>query len=537
MPIITREKQAPVTHTPGGKSTNLAPGGGATNLAPESKLTNLVHGGGATNLAPGGGAISLTPGGKSTNLASGGGATNLAPESKLTNLVHGGESTNLAPRGGATNLTSRGELAAEFRGELNPVHGSESTAVNGDENLELLNNIKLRIADRINLNRDTNDDEVLDLIESIVAESAYDQYTSITQRKLLIDKVFNSIRRLDVIQPLIDDNTITEIMVNGYSDIFIERNGKVSKTDLKFESNLKLEDVIQSIVSKVNRSVNEASPIVDARLTDGSRVNIVLRPIALEGPVMTIRKFPEKPMTLERLIRYGSMSGDIAELLTALVRAKYNIMISGGTGSGKTSLLNAVSGLIPKDERVITIEDSAELQLKLLSNLIRLETRNANTEGKGLVDMGSLIKTSLRMRPDRIVVGEIRDGHAAYYMLQSMNTGHDGSLTTGHANSATDMLSRLETMILGEEALPLEVIRKQISSAIDIIIHLARMKDGSRKIVEIDELEGVRDGQIVLNNLFYYSISGEAPGRFVYSGNMIKRPAKFERAGVMIPFT
>ena len=396
------------------------------------------------------------------------------------------------------------------------------------KNIDLSNEIKLRIADRINFDRDIDDGEVLDLIESIVAESIHDRYICVTDRKALVDKVFNSIRRLDIIQPLIDDKTITEIMVNGYNDIFIERDGKVVKTDLRFESGLKLEDVIQSIVSKVNRSVNEASPIVDARLADGSRVNIVLKPIALDGPVMTIRKFPEKPMSLERLVRLGSMNTEMAEMLTTLVKAKYNIMISGGTGSGKTSLLNALSGLIPPTERVITIEDSAELQLKSLSNLVRLETRNANTEGRGQVDMGSLIKTSLRMRPDRIVVGEIRDGQAAYYMLQSMNTGHDGSLTTGHANSAKDMLSRLETMILGEEALPLEVIRKQISSAIDIIVHLSRMKDGSRKVVEISELDGARDGQISLNRLFSLGASGE----FTYSGNKIKKASKLIRAGL-----
>jgi pilus assembly protein CpaF len=396
----------------------------------------------------------------------------------------------------------------------------------------LKNEIMARIADRINLNRDVNDDEVLDLIEGIVAEGVYDSYISVMDRKELVDSIFNSIRRLDAIQPLIDDDTITEIMVNGHRDIFIERDGRVSRTDLKFESVLKLEDVIQSIVSKVNRSVNEASPIVDARLADGSRVNIVLKPIALDGPVMTIRKFPEKPMTLERLVRFGSMSQDIADLLATLVKAKFNIFISGGTGSGKTSLLNAISGLIPPNERVITIEDSAELQLKSLNNLVRLETRNANTEGKGLIDMGSLIKSSLRMRPDRIVVGEIRDGQAAYYMLQSMNTGHDGSRTTGHANSAKDMLARLETMILSEDSLPLEVIRMQISSAIDIIVHLSRMKDGSRKVVELNELVGIHEGRIVLNNLFYYSVSGD----FIYSGNTIKNTEKFERAGIYCGF-
>ena len=409
----------------------------------------------------------------------------------------------------------------------------KNTDIHSNDNLVndacFTNEIKAKIADGISFGKVPTDDEVLDLIENVVTESVHNKYISVADRKALVEKAFNSIRRLDVIQPLIDDNSITEIMVNGYKDIFIEREGKVIKTDFRFESCLKLEDVIQNIVSKVNRSVNEASPIVDARLENGSRVNIVLQPVALDGPVMTIRKFPDKPLTLERLVRLGSMSAEMAEFMTDLVKAKYNIMISGGTGSGKTSLLNALSGLIPSDERVITIEDSAELQLKSLSNLIRLETRNANTEGKGQVDMGSLIKTSLRMRPDRIVVGEIRDGQAAYYMLQSMNTGHDGSLTTGHANSAKDMLSRLETMILSEEALPLEVIRRQISSAIDIIVHLSRIKDGSRKVVEIDELNDVNSSQVLLNNLFYINANHD----FVYSGGKIKKTVKFERAGII----
>ncbi|MDR3119791.1 MAG: CpaF family protein [Clostridiales bacterium] len=358
---------------------------------------------------------------------------------------------------------------------------------------------------RLDMKRDMADDEVLDIIESIVLQKSGERYYPLAERKRLTERVFNSIRRLDVIQPLIDDAGITEIMVNGHRDIFIEREGKVAKTDFFFETSEKLEDVIQSIVSKVNRTVNEATPIVDARLSDGSRVNVVLRPIAIDGPVLTIRKFPEKPMSIERLLMFGSIDEGIAELLNVLVRARYNLFISGGTGSGKTSLLNAVAAMIPPEERVITIEDSAELQLKSLKNLVRLETRNANTEGKGQIDMGNLIKSSLRMRPDRILVGEVRDGLAAYYMLQSMNTGHDGSLTTGHANSARDMLSRLETMVLSEEAVPLEAIRQQVASAIDVIVHVARLRDGSRKVVEISELDGLRDGQIVLNRLYEFA--------------------------------
>jgi pilus assembly protein CpaF len=427
----------------------------------------------------------------------------------------------------------------------------------------LFSQIKGEILGKLDLKRDMEDAEVLDIIEGIVLEKSLGRYMSVAERKQLADRVFNSIRRLDVIQPYIDDARISEIMVNGQNDIFVEREGKVVKTDLAFETVEKLEDVIQGIVSKVNRTVNEASPIVDARLADGSRVNAVLRPIAIDGPVLTIRKFPDKPMSIERLLSYGSLDESIAGLLKTLIKARYNLFISGGTGSGKTSLLNAVAAMIPDEERVITIEDSAELQLKSLKNLVRLETRNANTEGRGQIDMGSLIKSSLRMRPDRIILGEVRDGLAAYYMLQSMNTGHNGSLTTGHANSAADMLSRLETMALGEEALPLEAIRSQIASAIDIIIHVARLRDGSRKIVEISELDGVAGGRIVLNRLFAFvergngdnggdcsntgggdcdnigggginpdSQRGAVNGTFRHTGNLIRNATKLGLAGL-----
>ena len=416
---------------------------------------------------------------------------------------------------------------------------------------KLFAELKIDMVNRMDLRHDLNDEEVLDIIEEIILTKSFDQYLTIQERKNLADRVFNSIRRLDVIQPLIEDAGISEIMVNGYENIFIERNGRVLKTELAFENIEKLEDVIQSIVSKVNRTVNESTPIVDARLQDGSRVNVVLRPVALDGPVLTIRKFPEKPMSIERLLNFKSMDLEMASFLQTLVKARYNIFISGGTGSGKTSLLNAIANLIPLEERVITIEDSAELQLKTLKNLVRLETRNANTEGKGQIDMGSLIKTSLRMRPDRIILGEVRDGPAAYYMLQSMNTGHDGSLTTGHANSARDMLSRLETMVLSAETLPLEAIRQQIASAIDVIIHLSRLRDGSRKIVEISELDGLKEGQIVLNTIFRFAesnpihqadcenieeirITPDEPvvGQFFHTGNKMKNNMKMKHAGL-----
>ena len=419
--------------------------------------------------------------------------------------------------------------------------------------------VKAEVSEKMDLRRDLNDGEVMDIIEAIVLTLPYEYYISLEERGYIGERVFNAIRRFDVIQPLIDDTGISEIMINGHRNIFIERNGRMIKTDFVFENESKLEDVIQNIVSKVNRTVNEAQPIVDARLEDGSRVNVVLRPVALDGPVITIRKFPEKPMSVERLLNFNSLNQDMAAMLRLLIQAKYNIFISGGTGSGKTSLLNAVANLIPQEERVITIEDSAELQLKSLKNIVRLETRNANTEGKGQINMGNLIKTSLRMRPDRIIVGEVRDGPAAYYMLQSMNTGHDGSLTTGHANSARDMLSRLETMVLSEELMPLEVIRKQIESAIDIIIHMSRLRDGSRKIVEISELSGLNNGNIVLNPLFVFQehatqerndeknvaekvcmgvgrtcnnkVEGRVTGEFCYTGNQVRNNAKILRSG------
>ena len=400
----------------------------------------------------------------------------------------------------------------------------------------LLREIKLDMIGRMDLGRDMGDAEVQEIVDAAALAKARERYICVSARRALADRVFNSIRRLDVIQPLIEDPSITEIMVNGPDDIFVERDGKVSKTGIAFESADKLEDVIQRIVSKVNRTVNESSPIVDARLSDGSRVNVVLRPIAMNGPALTIRKFPETPMSIERLLALGSIDAEIAGLLDALVKAKYNIFISGGTGSGKTSLLNAVAALIPDGERVITIEDSAELQLRSLKNLVSMETRNANTEGRGEIGMGSLIKASLRMRPDRIIVGEVRDGRAAYYMLQSMNTGHDGSLTTGHANSAQDMLSRLETMALGVEPLPLDAIRSQIASAIDIIVHVARLRDGSRKVVEIAELDGVRAGGVSMNRLFLFDegdgAGGACAGVARHTGSLLRNTRKLTLAGV-----
>jgi len=407
---------------------------------------------------------------------------------------------------------------------------------------ELIKEIRKEIALRRNLALEFTgselDRELLELIESITFEKAGSGALNPLEIKVIVDTVFNQMRRLDAIEPFINDREITEIMVNGPDKIFVERNGEVQKTDARFESRERLEDIIQVIVGKVNRSVNEAEPIVDARLEDGSRVNVVLPPVALNGPIVTIRKFPDKPMTIEDLIRYGSITEEAAEFLNKLVKSKYNIFICGGTGSGKTSFLNALSGLIPPDERIVTIEDSAELQLSSIENLVRLETRNANTEGKGEIKMKSLIKTALRMRPERIIVGEVR-GEEALDMLQAMNTGHDGSMSTGHANSTEDMLSRLETMVLMAAPLPLDAIRKQITSALDIIIFLSRLRDHSRRTMEISEVLDYRNGVIELSPIFLFEYEGETndgkvAGRLKRTGNSMVNLWKAQLRGVTL---
>ena len=310
------------------------------------------------------------------------------------------------------------------------------------------------------------------------------------ERNLITGAVYESIRGLGVLGQIIADPEVTEVMINGYQDIFVERAGRLSKLDNHFESRQELETIITKFVSQSGRVVNESEPIVDTHLEDGSRVNVVMPPVALNGPIVTIRRFPKEAMTVEKLIRFGSITPEVAEVLELLVRARYNIFVSGGTGSGKTTFLNALSNFIPRDERIITIEDSAELQIRSIDNLVRLETRNAGPDGSGAITIRDLIKSALRMRPDRIVVGEVRGGEALD-MLQAMNTGHDGSLSTGHANSTHDMLSRLETMVLqGAAGLPLEAIRQQIGSAVDIIVHLSRLRDKSRKTMEIVEILG-----------------------------------------------
>ena len=383
------------------------------------------------------------------------------------------------------------------------------------------------------------DDQLEETISKCIEIEYKDQYITITDKADIADQVFSLIRGLGVLDAIIHDDTITEVMINGCKDIFVEKNGRLMRLNETFEDNSKLEDVIQKIVGKAGREVNEANPIVDTRLSDGSRVNVVLPPISLKGPIVTIRKFSKEPMTIEKLIQYRSITPEIAKILETLVKAKYNIFICGGTGSGKTTFLIAISNFIPKDERVITIEDSAELQITGVENLVSLETRNANTAGIGAVTIRDLIKSALRMRPERIIVGEVR-GAEALDMLQAMNTGHDGSLSTGHANSTKDMLSRLETMVLtGAEGLPLEAVRQQIASAVDIIIHLSRLRDKTRKTMEITEVVKYENGQIILNPLYVFeedqhSTVEKVSGQLQRTQNSLQHTEKLQIAGYKI---
>ncbi len=363
--------------------------------------------------------------------------------------------------------------------------------------------IRKKILENINLTK-IEDDVLEDQVREEVNRYFSRKYVSIEDKALLVDQIFSAIRGFGLLDTIINDHTVTEVMINGPNEIFIEKSGKLMRMEERFESEENLLDIVQRIVALAGREVNQANPIVDTRLQDGSRVNVVLRPISLKGPIVTIRKFSKEPMTVERLIQYGSITPQIADVLKLLVKAKYNIFICGGTGSGKTTFLNAISNFIPSDDRVITIEDSAELQIANVDNLVSLETRNANTAGAGAITIRDLIKSALRMRPDRIVVGEVR-GAEALDMLQAMNTGHDGSLSTGHANSTRDMLSRLETMVLtGAEGLPLDAVRQQIASAVDIIVHLSRLRDRSRKTMEITEVVKYEEGKIQLNPLYVF---------------------------------
>nr|WP_308656997.1 CpaF family protein [uncultured Agathobacter sp.] len=373
----------------------------------------------------------------------------------------------------------------------------------------------------IDLSKELSDEEICDLIGIAVSKEAREIPMTLRQRADLERIIFNSLRKLDILQELVDDKAVTEIMVNGPNEIFYEKAGRIYEFDGHFSSEEKLEDVIQQIVGRHNRVVNQASPIVDTRLSDGSRVNIVLNPISIGGSAVSIRKFPEHPMSMEKLIDIESISPEAAGVLQTLTQAKYNIFISGGTGSGKTTFLNALSQYIPDDERIITIEDSAELQLVGAKNIVRLETRNSNTDGVTPITIRNLIRTALRMRPDRIIVGECR-GAEALDMLQAMNTGHDGSLSTGHANSPADAISRIEVMtLMGAEEMPLKAIRQQVASGIDIIVQLGRLRDKSRRVLEISEIDSFTDGEIMLNSLYHFEESGvDDDGRIL--GQLVK---------------
>lgn len=402
-----------------------------------------------------------------------------------------------------------------------------------------LQKLKLLLMERLERYRELSDEEIYERIDELILEADTSNYIRLAKRNEIRRELFNSVRRLDILQELVDDDSVTEIMVNGTEGIFIERGGGIVRWEKSFSSREKLEDLVQQIVARCNRVANESVSIVDARLENGARVNVVMAPIALNGPIITIRRFPDQPISMEQLIQWNTVSRQAAEFLEKLVRAGYNIFISGGTGSGKTTFLNALSNYIPKEERIITIEDNAELQIQGAQNLVRLEARKANEEGDNEVTIRDLIKSSLRMRPDRIIVGEVR-GDETIDMLQSLNTGHDGSLSTGHGNSPRDMLSRLETMVLMGLEIPIQAIRRQIASGIDLMVHLGRMRDRSRKVLEILEITGYeyQTGEILTRTLFEFQEEGEDDhgkilGMLVKKNELMHRQ-KLERAGILL---
>ena len=406
-------------------------------------------------------------------------------------------------------------------------------------NDRIFQNYRNRLMERLEKYREMTDTEIYELIDEILLDDGQECYVRLSERSELRSELFNSVRRLDILQELVDDDSVTEIMVNGTEGIFIERGGGLIRWEKRFVSKEKLEDIVQQIVAKCNRVANEAVSIVDARLENGARVNVVMAPVAINGPVITIRRFPDHPISMKQLIEWNAVSAEAADFLKKLVQSGYNIFISGGTGSGKTTFLNALSNYIPKDERIITIEDNAELQIQGARNLVRLEARRANEEGDNEVTIRDLIKSSLRMRPDRIIVGEVR-GDETIDMLQSLNTGHDGSLSTGHGNSPRDMLSRLETMVLMGMEIPVQAIRRQIASGIDLMVHLGRMRDKSRKVLEILEITGYeyQTGEIITKTLYEFVEQGEdETGKL--QGCLVKKEElqnrqKLRRAGVLL---
>lgn len=400
-----------------------------------------------------------------------------------------------------------------------------------------INKLREKVMEKIDVSTEISDDKVKEIVDEVILEYGNEKGLSVREKYRLQKEIYDSIRGLDILEELLEDKNITEIMINGPDNIFIEKDGRIEKYNNRFSSKEKLVDIIQQIVSGVNRRVNESSPIVDSRLSDGSRVNVVLNPVAINGPVVTIRKFPEYSITMKKLIEIGSISLNVADFLKLLVNAKYNIFISGGTGSGKTTFLNVLSNYIPSDERIITIEDSAELQIQSVDNLVRMEVRQANDEGENGIDIRALIKSSLRMRPDRIIVGEVR-GAEALDMLQAMNTGHDGSLSTGHGNSPKDMLNRLETMVLMGVDMPLKAIKSQIASGIDIIVHLGRLRDRTRKVLEIVEITGFNGEEILTNTIYRFeedniegTNKGIVKGKLKWTGNTLINQKKLFDAG------
>ncbi len=399
-----------------------------------------------------------------------------------------------------------------------------------------ISKIRSDLINRFDFSRDLSNEEIYSLIDNEIVETGRHQFISLTEKERLRRILFHSIRGYDILQELIDDHEITEIMINGYNNIFIEKNGTLIKSDFEFSSPEKLQDVIQQMVSNVNRRVNEASPIADARLYDGSRVNIVLNPVALNGPAVTIRKFSKSPMSIQNLIDFNSITMEAADYLKQLVLAGYNIFVCGGTGSGKTTFLNALSNFIPATERIITIEDSAELQISNIPNIVRLEARQANTEGKNEITIRDLIRSALRMRPTRLLVGEVR-GPEALDMLTAFNTGHDGSMSTGHGNSPKDMLRRMETMVLMGVDMPVSAIKGQIASALDIMIYLGRLRDHSRRVLEITEIADYKNDEIILNPLFVFceekEIHGKIQGSLKKTENPLINTLKLQMAGII----
>ena len=393
--------------------------------------------------------------------------------------------------------------------------------------MELFTAIRWELMEQLSQGEEWTDDEIQEKIDDLVIQRTRNTGLSVSDKTRISRELFYSVRKLDVLQELLEDDSVTEIMVNGYRNIFVEREGKRQRWEKCFTSREKLEDVVQQIAGKCNRVINENQPIVDARLAGGERVNAVVYPVALEGPVLTIRRFPDTPITMEWLIHKGSITQEAADFLQDMVRAGYSILIGGGTSSGKTTFLNALSNYIPQEERIITIEDNAELQIQGVDNLVRLEAKMSNMEGNREITIRDLIRTALRMAPNRIIVGEIR-GEEAIDLLQAWNTGHDGSMGTAHANSTRDMISRVETMVLMGLSLPLEAIRRQIASGIDLMVHLGRLRDRSRRVLEITEVTGYENGEVLLNPLYVWDMG---KGKLVRRGEL-QNWEKMKRAGI-----